>query len=128
MISFSGSFRPKNGFAEEYLVGAMWPLISAVVDTSSGMNFEEPYAEIDTYSALFSQIVEIIPLGSMIASTDGERYDWSPGGDNLMVSAPGNALCVGPGSVDRKLVIQESSLDRHSRRTGGIFSFPPRFG
>lgn len=94
---------------EAVFVEGLQPLISrlandfqAVIVTSAGFKSEDTFADIDTYPALLSRTNDIITMGNVIASigpNNGARYNWSPGGDVLTVSAPGNAACMGLGLV-----------------------------
>lgn len=107
VISFAGSIKPRSKFEEAILVVELQPLISKLVNdfqavfvTSAGFNSEDTFADIDTYPALLSRTNDIITVGSVIASigpNNGARYSWSPGGDAMTVSAPGNAACMGFG-------------------------------
>lgn len=68
--------------------------------TSAGFNSKDTSADIDTYPALLSRNNYIITVGSVIASlgpNNGARYGWSPGGNVLTVSAPGDRACMGFG-------------------------------
>lgn len=107
VINFAGSFKSRSNLEEAVFVEELQPLISrlandfqAVIVTSAGFNSEDTFADIDTYPALLSRTNDIITVGSVSASigpNNGARYSWSPGGDVLTVSAPGNAACMGFG-------------------------------
>lgn len=71
-----------------------------VIVTSAELNSKNTFADIDTFPALLSRTNDIITVRSVIASigpNNGARYSWSPGGDVLTVSAPGNEACMGFG-------------------------------
>ena len=77
-----------------------------VVVVSAGQDFRSGvmYPNVSKWPALFSLTTDIITVGA-IQVTDGEdngkRYEWSPGGNALTVSAPGEGKCATalPGSV-----------------------------
>lgn len=89
----------------QYLMAEIETRYQAVMVTSSGTNWKEPYADVNTWPALFSQTNNIIVVGSVLAATmsqdgleNGQVFPWSPGGEGqVTVFAPGNGACVGPG-------------------------------
>lgn len=89
----------------QYLIAEIETRYQAVMVTSSGVNWKESYADVNTWPALFSQTNNIIVVGSVLAATtsqdrleNGEVFPWSPGGEGqVTVFAPGNGACLGPG-------------------------------
>lgn len=89
----------------QYFMAEIETRYQAVMVTSSGVNWKEPYAEVNTWPALFSQTNNIIVVGSVLAATtsqdeleNGQLFPWSPGGEGqATVFAPGNGACLGPG-------------------------------
>lgn len=90
----------------QYLIAEIETRYQAVMVTSSGVNWKEPYAEVTTWPALFIETNNIIVVGSVLASTtsqngleNGQVFPWSPGGEGqVTVFAPGNGACLAPGS------------------------------
>ena len=70
-----------------------------VVVVASGQDFksQEQYPDISMWPAKFSLTTDIITVGA-VKVTDGEdngqRHEWSAGGDALTISAPGEASCA----------------------------------
>lgn len=89
----------------QYLIAEIETRYQAVMVTSSGTNWKEPYVDVNTWPALFGQSNDIIVVGSVLAATtsqdgleNGQLFPWSPGGeDQVTVFAPGNGACLGPG-------------------------------
>lgn len=89
----------------QYLIAEIETRYQGVMVTSSGANWKEPYADVNTWPALFSQSNDIIVVGSVLAAAksqdgleNGQVFPWSPGGEGqVTVFAPGNGACLGPG-------------------------------
>lgn len=88
----------------QYLIAEIETRYQAVIVTSSGTNWKEPYVDVNTWPALFGQSNNIIVVGSVLAATtsqggleNGQLFPWSPSGeDQVTVFAPGNGDCLGP--------------------------------
>lgn len=89
----------------QYLIAEIETRYQAVMVTSSGVNWKEPYVDVNTWPALFGRSNDIVVVGSVLAATtsqdgleNGQLFPWSPGGeDQVTVFAPGNGACQGPG-------------------------------
>lgn len=89
----------------QFLIAEIETRYQAVMVTSSGTNWKEPYVDVNTWPALFGQSNDIIVVGSVLAATtsqdgleNGQLFPWSPGGeDQVTLFAPGNGACLGPG-------------------------------
>lgn len=89
----------------QYLIAEIETRYQARMVTSSGVNWNEPCVDVNTWPALFGQSNDIIVVGSVLAATksqdgleNGKLFPWSPGGDDRVTEfAPGNGACQGPG-------------------------------
>lgn len=117
-------YEPLKNEAGEFLVAGMLPLLNKliidlqVVAVVTAGSDDEPYTDIVTYPAAFAYVIDIIMVGIVIAEQgedNGKRYPFSPRGEVLMVSGPGNGRCVGPGLGDRIL-----NVVRHNMPTAAV--------
>lgn len=73
--------------------------MNVVIVTASGQDERTDFPDsIDILPAKFASNHDIITVGAVYATddpdTNGRRYGWSHGGENVVVSAPGSGMCV----------------------------------
>ena len=70
-----------------------------VVVAASGQNFQSPlvYPDVSTWPAQLSLTTDVITVGAVRVTDgadNGQRYEWSSGGNALTISAPGEGDCA----------------------------------